>query len=777
MRRRPGARQKRRGSVDHGQRPGGRKSPQQRTHRHRRCRKEGAGVWQRRKGLYHALAVPLVRNFVEVGYLVVGFTINDTYAGHIKRASGAETVFLTNGSAGPEVVDGTLSKTASQELIGALRTAGGALDAAMNRGEDVAQVELVLEGTPRVASLRPLRNAEGKAVGATVVLASYSAAWAPFDAIRMQSLLAGLAALVLGALLARLAVHSTTRPLSLLAGAAEQAAQGNYEIGIPAASGDPGRIGTALELILSTIRERQALLFVSARLSRLLPEPAKSASHAKSTTQKVSLLAVEMRRFANPKLAYDPDEALSRFARDLQRISTSAGAQKGAVVAVFGHRVLATFDGENTAFRALAAATEILLTLNERDNVFDEPDPPVVALTVGQVMTGTLIWGDHATAAAAGLPMQQLESLLREATPGEIYFTRPFYDELAPLIQRAGVEVRAQRGLLSPQPLLLINSEAAGKLTGARALSETRVGLAGEGKSLTEVRAGSVVGGRFEILAELGAGRMGLVFKARDRELGDFVTLKMLRPEVVQDAVQFERLKRAVARARVIRHPNVLSVIDFGEAERIPYIESEFARGMTLAYMLEQAKALPMVAGLRIARQLAWALAAAHQQQLMHGGLKPEKRAGRGRRYGARHGLRRRHARAPRHADSESRLPGAGATRRPRTRLPRRFLQLGRCRLCQLDRSIALSRRQRRGDPSTHAQPRSRQPGQPGGRNPAGPRRYPAASVGQKSRSASTDRARAGQRTRKGQGLTLGDELADQGVVEAAFDTDAGDLA
>lgn len=128
---------------------------------------------------------------------------------------------------------------------------------------------------------------------------------------------------------------------------------------------------------------------------------------------------------------------------------------------------------------------------------------------------------------------------------------------------------------------------------------------------------------RFEFLAELGAGRQGVVWKAQDRQVGDLVTLKMLRPEMVQDASNFERLKRAVAKSRSIRHPNVLSVLDFGAAEQMPFIEAEFVRGMTLAYVLEQANAVPVVAGVRIARQIAYALAAAHGQQLMHGSLKP----------------------------------------------------------------------------------------------------------------------------------------------------------
>ncbi len=585
---------------------------------------KASGVWARGEQILHAVAVPLARNYELVGYIIVGYSINNTLATQVQRTGGAQTVFLTNGSAGPTVAAATLDKAQSQQVIASLRKAGGVLDDVMRRGETVEQVAVELDGANWVGSLVPLRDASGGSVGAALALTSVDEGLEPYERIRTRTLIAGLTALVLGIVAAFLFSGSRDRPLSAIASAAEMAAQGHYEVAMPAAKGDLGRITESFGRLLGQVREQQALQFVMARLSRLLPEPAKSAARIKTQAQKAAVVVVEMRRLANPKLGYDPEEALGRFGRDLQRISTSTATQKGTLVSVSGHRAVAVFDGENCAYRALSMATEVLLTLSERENVFDEPEPPVIALTLGQLITGTVAWGESSAAAAVGLPVQQMESLLREATPGELYFTRPVYDELAAHFQRNQIEVKAQRGILSPQPLLLVHKDVAARATGGRALSETRAGFPGEGRSLSEVRPGLVLGNRFEIQAELGAGRAGIVFKARDRELNDFVTVKLLRPEVVQDAAQFERLKRAVARARNIRHPNVLSVLDFGEAEKIPYILMEFARGLTLAFVLEQAKALPMVAVVRLARQMAWGLAAAHGQQLMHGGLKPE---------------------------------------------------------------------------------------------------------------------------------------------------------
>ena len=134
-------------------------------------------------------------------------------------------------------------------------------------------------------------------------------------------------------------------------------------------------------------------------------------------------LGVEMRRFANAKIGYDPEENIGRFARDLQRISAAVKSHKGRVEAVYGHRVLAVFDQEASAFQAMSAATEVLLVLSERESVFDEPEPPVIALSCGGVVTGSVVWGDRPGTDLAGPLVQQLESLLREARQGDIYFT------------------------------------------------------------------------------------------------------------------------------------------------------------------------------------------------------------------------------------------------------------------------------------------------------------------------------------------------------------------
>lgn len=138
------------------------------------------------------------------------------------------------------------------------------------------------------------------------------------------------------------------------------------------------------------------------------------------------------------------------------------------------------------------------------------------------------------------------------------------------------------------------------------------------------LRVGSRLGARYEILDLLGSGGMGVVYKVRDLELGDVAALKLLRSHALQDAEQVERLKEEIRLARRITHPNVLRTFDFGEADGFSFITMEYVRGVTLRALLEQSGKLPYNAGLRIARQLAAGLAAAHEVGVLHRDIKPE---------------------------------------------------------------------------------------------------------------------------------------------------------
>jgi serine/threonine-protein kinase len=132
---------------------------------------------------------------------------------------------------------------------------------------------------------------------------------------------------------------------------------------------------------------------------------------------------------------------------------------------------------------------------------------------------------------------------------------------------------------------------------------------------------GEVFANRFEILGWIGAGGMGVVYRARDRELNDVVALKTLRRVTPE---HLSNLKSELLIARRITHRHVLRTHDFGEAQGVPFISMEYVRGVTLRGLLDQAERLPTSVVLRIARQLLAGLGAAHALGVTHRDIKPE---------------------------------------------------------------------------------------------------------------------------------------------------------
>ena len=129
--------------------------------------------------------------------------------------------------------------------------------------------------------------------------------------------------------------------------------------------------------------------------------------------------------------------------------------------------------------------------------------------------------------------------------------------------------------------------------------------------------------GPYEILSPLGAGGMGVVYRAKDSRLDREVAIKVLPTDFAKDADRlrrFEQEARAVAR---LNHPNILIVHDIGTHEGSPYIVSELLEGETLRERIEQG-AQPARKAIDVALQMARGLAAAHEKGILHRDLKPE---------------------------------------------------------------------------------------------------------------------------------------------------------
>jgi len=134
----------------------------------------------------------------------------------------------------------------------------------------------------------------------------------------------------------------------------------------------------------------------------------------------------------------------------------------------------------------------------------------------------------------------------------------------------------------------------------------------------------SALGQRYEILGEAGHGSMGNVYKARDRETGETVALKLLKPEIASDQAMMDRFKNELLFARKITHKNVCRVYEFNRVAGIAYTSMEFVEGESLRSVLNRFGALTQKKARDLALQICSGLKEAHVQGIVHRDLKPE---------------------------------------------------------------------------------------------------------------------------------------------------------
>ncbi len=129
--------------------------------------------------------------------------------------------------------------------------------------------------------------------------------------------------------------------------------------------------------------------------------------------------------------------------------------------------------------------------------------------------------------------------------------------------------------------------------------------------------------GPYEILAPIGAGGMGEVYRARDPRLGRDVAIKVLPPTFSADEDRLRRFEQEARAAGILNHPNITAVLDIGEHEGAPYVVQELLEGETLRQSLAGGR-LSARKAIDYAIQIAHGLAAAHEKGIVHRDLKPE---------------------------------------------------------------------------------------------------------------------------------------------------------
>jgi len=168
-----------------------------------------------------------------------------------------------------------------------------------------------------------------------------------------------------------------------------------------------------------------------------------------------------------------------------------------------------------------------------------------------------------------------------------------------------------------PSPADLTRTSAPEPQNSRKAAGSSSSGFQGQ------FEAGTRIGGRYRIVALLGRGGMGEVYRADDLELGQSVALKFLPPALAGNAGDLARFRSEVRVARQIAHPNVCRVYDIGDAGGHVFLSMEYIDGEDLASVLRRMGRPSMDKAVEIARQICLGLGAAHEAGMLHRDLKP----------------------------------------------------------------------------------------------------------------------------------------------------------
>src|SRR6266404_931923 len=152
-------------------------------------------------------------------------------------------------------------------------------------------------------------------------------------------------------------------------------------------------------------------------------------------------------------------------------------------------------------------------------------------------------------------------------------------------------------------------------------ISQQKAKAAATGESFEP---GTVLAGRYEIIALLGQGGMGAVYKAHDTELDRFVALKLIPPELARNPEILKRFKQQLLLARQVTHKNVIRIFDLGQADGFKFITMDFVEGQDLHRLLLEKGKFPPEQAARIMLQICRALEAAHAEGVIHRDLKPQ---------------------------------------------------------------------------------------------------------------------------------------------------------
>ncbi len=586
-----------------------------------------SGYWREGDRLYQAAIMPLARDQDLLGFLLVALQVNDALSQAVAKVSGAELAFWLPTDNDAVLVASSLDAAAATELRAAFARHKAQWLPTMQAGGSIDHVPLHFSAQEWSARIVPAAATGQGQLGSVAIMSPTDQITGSYGAILNRVVLAGLVSMLIAILLAIFFARRILRPIAHMAKAAEAAAAGDYRTHIGIESSDVlGRLASAFDSLLSDLREKNDIEGYVGQMARFLPEPGNESGFPAERIQAASsapqhdsaaLLEIEFRHLLGPVTAQtDIGQRALAYGGTEELLAALAASEGVELLDMDGARWRILLRGQ----QRLPEAARFWATLLRDCAQLNIPLP------AGALVDGEIVRTDRNI--TLGTPVAHAEYLLCDAPAGQLLFTRSTGEALKAELPAAALTVLD--GIFSGRKYYALVAAALPEPGERSALTPSKRTIAAIAVATpapsrgNAIAAGSVLGGRYRIISALGEGGMGIVYKAHDIELDDIVALKMLRPGLLVDVEQLDRLKSEIKLARRITHPNVLRTFDFGEVDGRPFISMEYVRGLTLRYLLSEAKRVPYSAALRIARQLAAGLAAAHEVGVLHRDIKPE---------------------------------------------------------------------------------------------------------------------------------------------------------